>query len=106
MLVRLGSGERLEGPHLVQNVLVEVGHVPLAGHRAIVIISEVLLQGHRVVRDVQDGVQVVGQHLRQRAVCLPEPQPKLGQRAAPTSSLVPTPILAESSAYIIQFNHN
>lgn len=52
--------------HLVQDVLVEVGHVSLAGHGPIVIISEVLLQSHRVVGDVQDRVQVMGQHLRQR----------------------------------------
>lgn len=52
------------GPHLVQDVLVEVGHVSLAGHRAVVIISEVFLQGHGVMGDVQDRVQVVGQHLR------------------------------------------
>lgn len=67
VLARLGSREsrELRGPHLVQDILVEVGHVSLAGHRAIVIISEVLLQGHGVMRDVQDCVQVVGQHLRQ-----------------------------------------
>lgn len=52
-------------PHLVQDVLVEVGHVSLAGHRAVIVIPEVLLQSHRVVGDVQDRVQVVGQHLRQ-----------------------------------------
>ena len=46
VLARLGSGERERGPHLVQDVLVEVGHVSLAGHGTIVIISEVLLQGH------------------------------------------------------------
>lgn len=56
----------LAGPYLVQDVLVEVGHVPLAGHGTIVIISEVLLQSHRVMGDVQDRVQVMGQHLRQK----------------------------------------
>lgn len=52
-------------PHLVQDVLVEVGHVSLAGHGAIIIISEVFLQSHGVMGDVQDRVQVMGQHLRQ-----------------------------------------
>lgn len=77
-----GSGERLEvsrtsEAHLVQDVLVEVGHVALAGHGAIIIISEVLLQGHRVMGDMQDRVQVVGQHLRQSG-SLPFCTPKLG----------------------------
>lgn len=62
-----GRGASPAGPHLVQDVLVEVGHVSLAGHGAIVVVSEVLLQSHGVVGDVQDCVQVVGQHLRQRA---------------------------------------
>lgn len=83
-------GER--GPHLVQDVLVEVGHVSLAGHGTIVIISEVLLQGHGVMRDVQDGVQVVGQHLRQRGAYLPEPWPSwaTGLLPPPLSSSPPS----------------
>lgn len=60
-----GEGRSPQAPHLVQDVLVEVGHVTLTGHRAIIVIPEVLLQGHGVMGDVQDRVQVVGQHLGQ-----------------------------------------
>lgn len=62
----LGEGRSPQAPHLVQDVLVEVGHVTLTGHRAVIVIPEVLLQGHGVMGDVQDRVQVVGQHLGQR----------------------------------------
>lgn len=48
---------------LVQDVFVEVRHVALTGHRAVIVVPEVLLQSHRVVRDAQDRAQVVGQHL-------------------------------------------
>lgn len=81
-----GRGERPEvspqqaRPHLVQDVLVEVGHVALAGHRAIVIISEVLFQSHGIMGDVQDCVQVVGQHLRQSDSLPPCPAAKTGPR--------------------------
>lgn len=37
----------------------------MTGHGAIIVIPEVLLQGHGVMGDVQDRVQVVGQHLGQ-----------------------------------------
>ncbi len=50
--------------YLIQYIFVEVGHVAMIRHRSIVIILEVLLQGHRVVWDVQHCVQVVGKHLK------------------------------------------
>lgn len=49
--------------HLVQDVFVEVRHVALTGHWAIIVIPEVLLQSHRIVRNAQDRAQVVGQDL-------------------------------------------
>ena len=52
--------------HLVQNEGVEVRHVPLVGHWAFVVILEVFLQSYRVVRDLHQRAQVVGQHLRRR----------------------------------------
>lgn len=52
-----------DAAHLVQDVFVEVGHVALAGHRPVVVITEMLLQRHGVVGDAQHRVQVVGQHL-------------------------------------------
>lgn len=61
----LGEGRSPQAPHLVQDVLVEVGHVTLTGHGAVIVIPEVLLQGHGVMGDMQDRVQVVGQHLGQ-----------------------------------------
>lgn len=49
--------------YLVQDVFVQVRHVTLAGHRTVIIVPEMVLQRHRVVRDAQDRAQVVGQHL-------------------------------------------
>ena len=50
-------------PYLVEDIFGEVRHVALAGHRAIIIIPEVLLQSYWVVGDGQDCAQVMGQHL-------------------------------------------
>lgn len=50
--------------YLVQDELVQVGHVALVGDGALVVVLEVLLQGHGVVRDVHHRTQVVGQHLQ------------------------------------------
>lgn len=49
---------------LIQNELVQVWHVSLVGDRTLVIIFEVLLQSHRVMGNVHDCTQVVGQHLK------------------------------------------
>lgn len=69
-----GVGEvGTRGTDLVQDVLVEVGHVALAGHRAVIVITEVLLEGHRVMGYVQHRVQIVRQHLRQSRYLLPVP---------------------------------
>lgn len=51
------------GPHLVEDVPVEVRHVALVRERPLVIIFEMLLKGHGVMRDPHHGAQVVGQHL-------------------------------------------
>lgn len=53
--------------HLVQDVFVEVRHVTLTGHRAVIVVPEMVLQSHRVVRDAQNRAQVVGQHLERNA---------------------------------------
>lgn len=50
--------------YLVQDELVQVGHVPLVGDGTLVVVFEVLLQRHRVVRDPHHGAQVVGKHLQ------------------------------------------
>lgn len=62
-LVTRGRGE-LPVTHLVQDVPVQVRHVALAGHGPVVVVPEVLLQRHGVVRDAQHRAQVVGQHLQ------------------------------------------
>lgn len=49
--------------YLVQYVFVEVWHVPMIGHWALVVVLEVLLQGHGVMWNVQHCVEVVGEHL-------------------------------------------
>lgn len=54
-----GRGSR----YLIQDVFVEVWHVAMIRHRPVVIILEVLLQGHGVMWDVQHRVQVVGKNL-------------------------------------------
>lgn len=59
--------------HLVQDVFVEVRHVTLTGHRAVIVVPEMVLQSHRVVRDAQNRAQVVGQHLKRNTslmICL------------------------------------
>lgn len=86
-------------PHLVEDVLVEVGHVTLTGHGAIVVIPEVLLQGHGVMGDVQDRVQVVGQHLGQRDSLLSCTQSGLDQRTDSIGlSVHPHPALTKFSS--------
>lgn len=52
--------------YLVQYVFVEVRHVAMIGHWALVIILEVLLQSHGVMWNVQHSVKVVGEHLHNR----------------------------------------
>lgn len=49
--------------YLVQYELVQVGHVPLTGHGAVIIIAEVSLEGRRIVRDPQNAVKVMRQNL-------------------------------------------
>lgn len=56
--------EQLSFSHLIEYVFVEVRHVPLTGHWAIIIISEMFLKGNRVMWDTQDCAQVVGQDLK------------------------------------------
>lgn len=56
--------------YLIEYVFVEVGHVAMIWHRAIVIILEMFLQGNRIMWDVQDSVQVVRKHLRRRRLWL------------------------------------
>lgn len=51
-----GFGELL---YLCQDILVDVGHVPLAGHRPIVIVFKVLLQCNGIMRNIQSCVEVV-----------------------------------------------
>ena len=41
---------------LCQNVLIEVRHITVAGHRSIVIILEVLFQGPKFMGNVQSSV--------------------------------------------------
>ena len=53
----------VDAHHLVQDVFVEVRHVALAGDWTVIIIPEVFLQSHRIMRDTQDGTQVMGQDL-------------------------------------------
>ena len=56
--------------HLVENEPVEVWHVALVGHRPFVVVLEVLLQGHRIMRDVHHCTQVMRKHLRNNSkVC-------------------------------------
>lgn len=55
--------------YLIQYVFVEVGHVAMVRHRPVVIVLEVLLQGHGVVWDVQHRVQVMRKHLKNRHAC-------------------------------------
>lgn len=55
--------EKVHMNYLVQDVFVQVGHVTLAGHRTVIVVPEMVLQRHRVVRDAQDRAQVVGEHL-------------------------------------------
>lgn len=50
--------------HLVENKPVEVRHVALVGQRPFVVVLKMLLQGHRVVRDLHHRAQVVRQHLK------------------------------------------
>lgn len=99
---KLGTGILGEGrgvPHLVEDVLVEVGHVALTGHGAIVVIPEVLLQGHGVMGDVQDRVQIVGQHLGQSDSLLSCTQSGLDQRTDSIGlSVHPHPALAKFSS--------
>lgn len=51
--------------YLVEDILIEVGHVALIGHRSIIVISEVLLQCLFVMGDAQGRAQVVGEDLKQ-----------------------------------------
>lgn len=53
-------------PCLIQYIFVEVGHVAMVRNRTVIIILEVLLQGNRVMWDVQNRVQVVGKDLRRK----------------------------------------
>lgn len=50
-------------PYLVQYELIEVGHVPLTGHRTIIIITEVSLEGRGVMRNPQNTVKIMRQNL-------------------------------------------
>lgn len=52
--------------YLGQDVVVEVGHVTLSGHGPIIVILEVLFQGHGVMWNVQGRVEIVRQHLFQK----------------------------------------
>lgn len=51
--------------YLVKDIFVKVGHITLAGHWSIIIISKVLLKSHWVMWDTQDCTEVVGQNLKQ-----------------------------------------
>lgn len=46
-------------PHLVQNEAVQIGHVALVGQRAFVIVSEMLFEGNRIVRDLHHCAKVM-----------------------------------------------
>lgn len=50
--------------YLVQDERGQVGHVALVGDGTLVVVLEVLLQRHRVVRDPHHRAQVVGKNLR------------------------------------------
>jgi len=56
--------------HLVQNVFIEVGHVSLTGHGTVVIVSEVLLESRRIVRDPQNCVKIMRQDLQSNSTHL------------------------------------
>jgi hypothetical protein len=49
--------------HLVQYESIEVGHVALVGHRALIIILKVLLQGDWVMGYLHHSAQVMREHL-------------------------------------------
>lgn len=51
------------GPHLVEDVPVEVRHVALVRQGPFVVFFEMLLKVHGVVRDLHHRAQVIGQHL-------------------------------------------
>jgi hypothetical protein len=59
------SGTRLGAltAHLVQYESIEVRHVTLVGHRALIIILKMLLQCHRVMGYLHHGAQVMREHL-------------------------------------------
>lgn len=79
----------------------------MTGHGAVVVIPEVFLQGHGVMRDVKDRVQVVGQHLGQSnrlLFCIPIrlwPEDRVHLVCSLAHAL---PCLAEFSVSIILFN--
>lgn len=50
--------------YLVQDEPVQVRHVPLVGDGTLVVVFEVLLQRHGVMRDVHHRAQVVRKHLQ------------------------------------------
>lgn len=58
--------------YLIQDEGVEVRHVALVGDGALVIVLEVLLQGHGVVGDPHHSAQVVRQHLARTEKCVHE----------------------------------
>lgn len=60
--------ESVEAQHLVQYIFVEVGHVAMIRHGAVIVVLEVLLQSHGVMWDLQHRVQVVRQHLTKKHV--------------------------------------